>query len=94
MSAHHNGFTTAWPPNKVTPGGTGLSEPDVDVISMRERMGGPTFAAITSRSYHPGGVQSLLGDGSVRFMSETMDGMTWRALGSVGGGEVIPGDAF
>ena len=94
MSAHHNGFTTAWPPNKVTPGGPGMSEPDVDVISNRERKGGPTFAAITSRSYHPGGVQSLLGDGSVRFMSETIDGLVWRSLGTVAGREVIPGDVL
>lgn len=92
MSCHHNGFTTAWPPNKRTPGGPGLSEPDVDIISYRERLGGPTFAAITSRSYHPGGVQSLLGDGSVRFTSETIDGLVWRALGTVGQGETIPGN--
>ncbi|NLX99109.1 MAG: DUF1559 domain-containing protein [Rhodopirellula sp.] len=94
MSCHHNGFTTAWPPNKVTPGGSGLSEPDVDIISRRERLGGPTFAAITSRSYHPGGVQSLAGDGSVRFISQSIDGFVWRALGTVGGGEVIPGDVL
>jgi prepilin-type N-terminal cleavage/methylation domain-containing protein len=94
MSCHHNGFTTAWPPNKVTPGGPGLSQPDVDVLSQRERRGGPTFAAITSRSYHPGGVQSLLGDGSVRFVSETIDGFVWRGLGTVGGREVIPGNAY
>lgn len=92
MSSHHNGFTTAWSPNKKTPGGPGLSEPDVDIISVRERLGGPTFAAITSRSYHPGGVQSLLGDGSVRFMSESIDGFVWRALGTVGQGETIPGN--
>ncbi len=94
MSVHHNGFTTAWPPNKVTPGGPDLSEPDVDVLSMRERKGGPSFAAITSRSYHPGGVQSALGDGSVRFVSETIDGAVWRSLGTVGGGELVPGDVL
>lgn len=22
MSVHHNGFTTAWPPNRITPGGS------------------------------------------------------------------------
>ena len=90
MSCHHNGFTTAWPPNKRTPGGTGLLEPDVDVMTRRERLGGPTFAAITSRSYHPGGVQSLLADGSVRFTAQTIDGFAWRALGTVGGGEILP----
>ncbi len=94
MSSHHNGFTTAWPPNKITPGGPGLSEPDVDIMSRRERLGGPTFAAITSRSYHPGGVQSAMGDGSVRFVAETIDGDVWRSLGTVAGRELIPGDAL
>jgi len=94
MSVHHNGFTTAWPPNKVTPGGPGLTEPDVDVMTRRERIGGPTFGAITSRSHHPGGVQSLLGDGSARFVSESIDGLVWRALGTVAGGETIPGNVF
>ncbi len=94
MSAHHNGFTTAWPPNKKTPGGPGLSEPDVDVLSRRERLGGPTFGAITSRSYHPAGVQSLLGDGSVHFMSESIDGLVWRALGTLGGRESIAEGSF
>jgi prepilin-type N-terminal cleavage/methylation domain-containing protein/prepilin-type processing-associated H-X9-DG protein len=90
MGVQHNGFTTAWPPNRVTPGGSGLGEPDVDMVSTRERRGGPTFAAVTSRSYHPGGVQSLMADGSVRFVADTIEGTAWRALGTVGGGEVLP----
>ena len=94
MSAHHNGFTTAWPPNKRISGGPLGSEPDVDVISQRERLGGPTFAAITSRSYHSGGVHTLLGDGSVRFVGDKIDGGLWRALGSVAGSEVISSKAF
>lgn len=91
MSVHHNGFTTAWTPNRATPGGPGLTRPDVDVISVRERNGGPTFGAITSRSFHPGGVMSLLADGSVRFVPQTIAGSVWRALGTVAGGEVIAG---
>jgi hypothetical protein len=94
MSAHHNGFTTAWPPNTKTPGGPNSSEPDVDIISKRERLGGPTFAAITSRSYHPGGVQSLFGDGAVRFIESSIDGFAWRALGTVAGGEVVSSEAY
>jgi hypothetical protein len=91
MSVHHNGFTTAWTPNRATPGGPGLVRPDVNVLSVRERNGGPTFAAITSRSFHPGGVMSLLADGSVRFVPQAIDGIVWRALGTVAGGEVVPG---
>jgi hypothetical protein len=43
-----------------------------------------------SRSNHPGGTQVALSDGSVRFVPETVDLLTWRALFSRNGGEVIP----
>ena len=49
----------------------------------------PTFSAITAAAYHPEGVNTLLGDGSVRFVKSTIDGMVWRALGTVAGGEVV-----
>lgn len=88
---HHTGLTTAWTPNKVTPG-RGL--PDLDINGQREKVGGPSFAAITARSYHPGGVNVLLGDGSVRFIKSTIAGNTWRALGTVAGGEVIGADSY
>ncbi|WP_435011382.1 DUF1559 domain-containing protein [Tundrisphaera lichenicola] len=94
VAVHHIGMTTAWTPNKKTPGGPGFATPDVDITSQRERTGGPTFAAITSRSFHPGGVNILLGDGSVRYIKNTVDGMIWRALGTVAGGEVIGADSL
>lgn len=55
----------------------------MDLNSRRERIGGPTFAAITSRSHHVGEVQTLLADGAVRFISSSIDGMLWRGLGTV-----------
>jgi prepilin-type N-terminal cleavage/methylation domain-containing protein len=89
------GFTFAWTPNKVTPGiYNGTSVADADLIAFREEEGGPTFAAVTSRSYHPGGVTSLLGDGSVRFIKSTIAGNVWRSLGTIAGGEVISADSF
>jgi prepilin-type processing-associated H-X9-DG protein len=69
-----------------------MAFPDVNVLTRRERIGGPTYGAITSRSYHPGGVHALRCDGSVRFTAETIDGLTWRALGTIAGGEVISND--
>jgi prepilin-type N-terminal cleavage/methylation domain-containing protein/prepilin-type processing-associated H-X9-DG protein len=42
-----------------------------------------------SRSRHPGGVQVLLGDGSVRFVGQTIDLRTWRALSTIQAGEVL-----
>ncbi|MBP85385.1 MAG: prepilin-type cleavage/methylation domain-containing protein [Planctomycetaceae bacterium] len=47
------------------------------------------YALTAARSLHPGGVQLALCDGSVRFVSETVDLTLWRALGSRAGGEVI-----
>jgi prepilin-type N-terminal cleavage/methylation domain-containing protein/prepilin-type processing-associated H-X9-DG protein len=88
---HHTGFTTAWTPNKVT---SGTAAPDLDINGQREMVGGPTFAAITARSYHPGGVNALLGDGSVRFVKNGITGATWRALGTVSGGEVVNGGSY
>jgi prepilin-type processing-associated H-X9-DG protein len=89
------GFTTAWPPNKATAASfNGLTVPDADLIAIREENGGPTFAAVTARSYHPGGVNALFGDGSVRFIKDTVSGATWRALGTVNGNEVVSGDAY
>lgn len=44
--------------------------------------------SIGFRSYHPGGCQFLMGDGSVRFVTETIDGPTYRALASRANGEV------
>ncbi len=94
-NANQSGFTTAWTPNKRTPGSFGgISYPDVDLIAQREEEGGPTFAAITSRSYHPGGVNVLLGDGSVRFLKDSVNGQVWRSLGTIAGGEVISADSY
>jgi len=67
---------------------------DLDLNGKNEEEGGPTFAAINARSDHPGGVNALFGDGSVRFVKGTIAGMTWRALGTVAGGEVAGSDPF
>jgi prepilin-type N-terminal cleavage/methylation domain-containing protein/prepilin-type processing-associated H-X9-DG protein len=91
-NTQETGFTTAWPPNKLILNlATGN---DLDIETKLVTQGGPVFAAITSRSYHPGGVNTLLGDGSVRFVKSTIDGNTWRALGTVAGREVISADSY
>ena len=41
-------------------------------------------------SFHPGGAQMVLADGSVRFINETTDQAVIVALVSISGGEVIP----
>ena len=85
-NSFYDGFTTALPPNTKSPL-NGVAA-DGDMTSEDEDDGGPNYAAITSRSYHPGGVNALFGDGSVRFIKGTVNVQTWRALGTIGGGEV------
>ncbi len=45
-------------------------------------------------SYHPGGANMLLMDGSVRFVKDTIGLIPWNALGSRAGGEVLSADSF
>jgi prepilin-type N-terminal cleavage/methylation domain-containing protein/prepilin-type processing-associated H-X9-DG protein len=47
-----------------------------------------------SRSQHPGGVNALLGDGSVRFVKDTISPIVWVALHSIAGGEVVGADTY
>ncbi|WP_422930719.1 DUF1559 domain-containing protein [Singulisphaera sp. PoT] len=45
-------------------------------------------------SNHPGGVVEAYADGSVRFMKDSINPVTWWALGTRAGGEVVSSDAF
>jgi hypothetical protein len=45
--------------------------------------------SLSARSYHIGGVNLVLVDGSVRFVSQGINQATWTALGSINGGEVV-----
>jgi prepilin-type N-terminal cleavage/methylation domain-containing protein/prepilin-type processing-associated H-X9-DG protein len=47
------------------------------------------FGWFSARSFHPGGVNVGLGDGSVRFVSDTIDRTTWQNLGSIADGQVL-----
>ena len=52
----------------------------------------PKRILFTARSRHPGGVNLLVGDGSVRFVSDNINLVTWQALSSPQGGEVLGSD--
>ena len=45
-------------------------------------------------SYHPGGVNAALCDGSVKFFKESVSPPVWMSLGTRAGGEVLSSDSY
>jgi prepilin-type N-terminal cleavage/methylation domain-containing protein/prepilin-type processing-associated H-X9-DG protein len=92
---HETGFTACFPPNtKVAYAANGKTY-DVDFISSTDSGNPgtpPTYAAVTSRSWHTGGVNVLLMDGSVRFVHSSISRATWRAAATASGGELVGSD--
>ncbi len=88
---HQTGFTTTFTPNTKVPHVDSGKTYDIDFNSMREGRSAslPTYAVVTSRSYHTGGVNVLLMDGSVRGIANSIELQVWRAFGSRSGGEVV-----
>jgi type II secretory pathway pseudopilin PulG len=71
-------FATAYPPNG--PSCAGFANVNANVNGS---------AAIAASSYHPGGCQAALGDGSVRFWSETIDQVVWKRVGDKADGQPV-----
>jgi prepilin-type processing-associated H-X9-DG protein len=84
------GFTTTFVPNTKVPHVDGGKAYDIDFNSMREGRSTtlPTYAVVTSRSYHTDGVNVLRMDGSVGRIANSIKLGIWRALGSRSGSEV------
>jgi prepilin-type processing-associated H-X9-DG protein len=91
-SVWSTGLTFAFSPNTPVLYGSPLAGKPVDVDWTAGSFG--DFAAMTARSYHPGGVNTLYMDGAVRFTSNSIPQLTWRALGTRNGGEVVSGADF
>jgi prepilin-type N-terminal cleavage/methylation domain-containing protein/prepilin-type processing-associated H-X9-DG protein len=89
--AHETGITTAFTPNtriELTSGGTAY---DIDLISKSESADNtqPTYAVVTPRSYHAGGVNVALMDGSVRTATDEIDITIWHALSTRAGNDIV-----
>jgi prepilin-type processing-associated H-X9-DG protein len=55
---------------------------------------GPAPGAHTASSRHPGSVNVLMCDGSVRSIKSTINIQTWWAVGTKSGNEVISADSL
>ena len=88
---HQSGFTTTFAPNTRVPFVDGGVTYDIDYNSRYEGTSTtqPTYASITSRSYHAGIVNVALADGSTRTISANINSQTWRALGTRSGSEFV-----
>lgn len=93
--AHQTSFTTTFSPNRrilCTQAGV---EYDVDFTNFREGRTSTTspipktYAAVTSRSYHTGGVNVTMLDGSVQFITDSIELDLWQALSTRKGKEVV-----
>lgn len=96
---HHTGFTATLPPNSGpimtrTQGSSPAISGPVDYNSWQEGKdgvnGNPTYAVITSRSYHPGAVMVAHVDGSTHAVADSILQEVWRARATIAGGEVLP----
>jgi prepilin-type N-terminal cleavage/methylation domain-containing protein/prepilin-type processing-associated H-X9-DG protein len=75
-----NRFTGVMPPNGFSCDFNVNSDSDTD--------------AITAGSRHPGVVNVLMMDGSVRGIKSTINPVSWWALGSMAGNEIVSADAY
>jgi prepilin-type N-terminal cleavage/methylation domain-containing protein/prepilin-type processing-associated H-X9-DG protein len=83
------GFTTYYAPNSTSP----------DILQFQAYCNNlpdqnlpcvvGTAYIFTARSRHSGGVNTVMGDGSVKFVTNNVDINTWRALGTTRGGETL-----
>jgi prepilin-type N-terminal cleavage/methylation domain-containing protein/prepilin-type processing-associated H-X9-DG protein len=86
--AHHTHtnalFNTGAPPNWKCQNGAGGAGVGGAGLAWDSCLG-----IIPSRSQHPGGVNACLADGSVRFVRDTIELLTWQRLGNIGDGQVL-----
>ena len=87
---HHNGFTATFTPNTRVEFAVDGVAYDIDYNSQQEGKSATqkTFAAITSRSYHNGVVNTGMVDGSVTQITDAISLRIWQGLATRDGGEV------
>lgn len=91
--SHQTSFTATFPPNTVVPFEDSSTGDIYDVDWTNQQEGNSdtarTYAAVTSRSFHAGGVNTCRADGSVHFESDGISINVWQAKATRNGGEVV-----
>ena len=87
-----SGFTTTFAPDTIVLATVSGVNYDVDWTNELEGKLTtlPTYSAVTARSYHNGGVNASLMDGSVHWYADAINLGVWQALSTRAGGELMP----
>ncbi|MBY0458212.1 MAG: DUF1559 domain-containing protein [Gemmataceae bacterium] len=85
----NNWFSTLNPPNTTVPDAVGYQGVSIPNAPSIGNSGNPNLSA---RSYHTGGVNGAMADGSVRFFRNAINLQAWNFMGSRAGGEVLPNE--
>ncbi|MDA7950450.1 MAG: DUF1559 domain-containing protein [Pirellulaceae bacterium] len=85
---HHTGFTTLFPPNTVVSFEHEDRMYDINYTTQQEGKSTTrtTYAAITARSHHNGGVNAVFLDSTTYWVDQGIDPVVWKALGTARGG--------
>ena len=71
-----------------------LSGTQIPLNQLSQQDPGQWWMSCGYKSHHAGGANFLMGDGSTRFVKQSVNYFIYNALGSSRGGEVISGDQF
>jgi type II secretory pathway pseudopilin PulG len=67
---------------------TGHTQHPLSLVNSSTSDGDGNYMRFSARSWHVGGVNAGLADGSVRFVQDQISLNIWRAVGSTNGGEI------
>ena len=81
--------TSGQPNNKGMPTNEGVPWPTT--VATAGNQAGPNEEPY---SFHPGGVNALFGDGSVRFVKDSINLVAFRSILTLAGGETVSSDPF
>jgi prepilin-type N-terminal cleavage/methylation domain-containing protein/prepilin-type processing-associated H-X9-DG protein len=83
--------------NDLTSQGGGYSHimtPNLNACEWSDAGGGENRTLVGASSYHPGGVNVAMLDGSVRFVKNSVSTTTWWGIATISCGEVIDASSY
>ena len=92
LSGGHNLYSHTQLPNRRSCYYTNVTS--YPGTSSDQDFAGATQTMVAASSYHPGGINVLFMDGSVKFVKNTVNYNPWYAIATIAGGEVVSGDSY